>query len=230
MPVISLASPKGGSGKTTTALCLAAELAHAGAQVSILDADPNQPIARWWERTRSVHGPIPGLSVVGELTDQTIVDSIEDEHSKSSFVVIDLEGTANVLVNHAVAHSNFVIIPVKPSILDAQEAAAAIRLIRTAERAYRAKIPYSILMTQGSAAIRARGQLAIEERFREASIPVFRTQLLQREAFRAMFDLGGTLRTLPPRAVTNIQAAIANVHALAQELTARLKEEAKNAA
>jgi chromosome partitioning protein len=133
-------------------------------------------------------------------------------------------------VNHAVAHSDFVIIPVKPSILDAQEAAAAIKLIRAAERAYKTKIPYAVLMTQGSAAIQARGQRAIEAQFREADIPMFKTQLLQREAFRAIFDLGGTVRTLPPRSVTNIPGAIDNAYHLAQELVDLLKGAQQNAA
>ena len=39
MPVISFANPKGGAGKTTTALVLATQLASRGAQVLIIDAD-----------------------------------------------------------------------------------------------------------------------------------------------------------------------------------------------
>jgi chromosome partitioning protein len=42
MPVISFANPKGGAGKTTTALILATELADSGASVSIIDADPER--------------------------------------------------------------------------------------------------------------------------------------------------------------------------------------------
>ena len=44
MPVITMLSPKGGVGKTTTALVLATELAAEGAQVIIIDADPNFPL------------------------------------------------------------------------------------------------------------------------------------------------------------------------------------------
>ena len=48
MPVISFVSPKGGVGKTTSALILATELAAQGAsRVTIIDADPNLPIAKW---------------------------------------------------------------------------------------------------------------------------------------------------------------------------------------
>ena len=52
MPVISFANPKGGAGKTTTALILATQLSENGATVSIIDADPERWISQW--------GDLPG--------------------------------------------------------------------------------------------------------------------------------------------------------------------------
>lgn len=45
MPTIVFASPKGGAGKSTSAVILATELARGGAGVTILDADPNRPVS-----------------------------------------------------------------------------------------------------------------------------------------------------------------------------------------
>ena len=47
MPTIVFASPKGGAGKSTSAVVLATELALSGANVTVIDADPNRPGARW---------------------------------------------------------------------------------------------------------------------------------------------------------------------------------------
>ncbi|MCC2654489.1 MAG: hypothetical protein K0Q60_4655, partial [Microvirga sp.] len=47
MPVVVVANPKGGAGKSTAALVLATTLVHLGATVSIIDADPNRPIMDW---------------------------------------------------------------------------------------------------------------------------------------------------------------------------------------
>ncbi len=47
MPVIAFANPKGGSGKSTSALLLATELAVKGASVTIIDADPERWISQW---------------------------------------------------------------------------------------------------------------------------------------------------------------------------------------
>ena len=46
MPVIVFATPKGGAGKTTSALLLASELAARGATVAIIDADPEKWISQ----------------------------------------------------------------------------------------------------------------------------------------------------------------------------------------
>jgi Mrp family chromosome partitioning ATPase len=45
MPVIVFASPKGGVGKSTSAVLLATELAQSGAAVTVIDADPNRPVS-----------------------------------------------------------------------------------------------------------------------------------------------------------------------------------------
>ena len=44
MPIISLCSPKGGAGKTTTSVLVATVLADQGESVTIIDADPNKAV------------------------------------------------------------------------------------------------------------------------------------------------------------------------------------------
>ena len=66
MPTIVLVSPKGGAGKTTAAMILAAELAR-GTQVTVVDADPNHPIQRWIERA----GPQAARNVISDADDDS---------------------------------------------------------------------------------------------------------------------------------------------------------------
>jgi chromosome partitioning protein len=54
-------------------------------------------------------------------------------------------------------------------------------------------------------------------------VKLFDAQLNEREAFRAMFSFGGTLESLNPEQVANIDKAIANARAFAAETVAMLQ-------
>lgn len=229
MPTIVFASPKGGAGKSTSAVLLATELAGKGAGVTIIDADPNQPISAWATRP----GKPETLSVMGDVTESTVIDEIEKAARQTPFVVVDLEGTASMTVAYAISRADLVIVPTKGSHLDASEAAKAIKLIRQQERAFGRVIPFAALITQTSTAIRPRTLVSIEEQLREHGVPVFDTQLNDRDAFRAIFSFGGSLSGLDRQQVSGISSAIANARAFTGEVIGKLKgdevQEAKRA-
>ncbi|MNF17103.1 hypothetical protein D3C80_2204270 [compost metagenome] len=54
---------------------------------------------------------------------------------------------------------------------------------------------------------------------------MFDTHMHEREAFRAVFSVGGTLESLDPKAVANGPKAVANARALATEVVAALRQE-----
>lgn len=219
MPVISFASPKGGVGKTTAALLLSTELAEKGIPVTVLDTDPEKWISGW--------GDLPGrpenITIISDITEETIVDAIEAAQGHTPFVVIDLEGTANMLVAYAIAHSDLVVVPMQGSDMDARAASKAIRLVKQQEKAFRRGIPYRIVLTRTSAAIRPRSLRNIEEQLAGAGIDIFETQLLERDAFRALFSFGGTLESQSAGEVSGLETAIANARAFAGETMTYLR-------
>lgn len=219
MPTIVFASPKGGAGKSTSAVVLATELARNGATVILIDADPNRPIARWAKRGKRP----PGISVVETVAEDTIIDAIEAAAQQAAFVLVDLEGTASAMQTYAMSRADLVIIPTKGSILDATEAVKAIRNLRTQEKALRRAIPAAVLFTQTNPAIRPRTLRNIEEQFEQSDVPVFRVRLHERDAYRALFVFGGGLSSLDPGEVRNIEAAQVNAQAFAREAVGFLK-------
>lgn len=223
MPTIVFASPKGGAGKSTSAVILATELAGKGATVTIIDADPNKPVSQWAKRS----GKPATLSVIADASEETIIDRINDAKRQSQFVVVDLEGTASAMVTFAVSRADLVLIPTQGSQLDAVEAAKALRLVRNMEKARDGKqIPTAIVFTRTSAAIRPRTMQAIEAEFLNSGVKVLDTQIHERDAFRAIFSFGGTLEELDPKQVSNIRTAIMNARAFAAEVVAILKKPA----
>ncbi|NGM24298.1 ParA family protein [Roseomonas stagni] len=223
MPTIVFASPKGGAGKSTSAVVLATELARRGAEVVVIDADPNRPVSQWAGRP----GRPETLTVLAETTEASIIDDIEAAAARVPFVIVDLEGTASMTVAYAISRADLVIVPTQGSQLDAAEAAKAIRLIRQQERAFGRRIPYAVLLTRTSAAIRPRTLQHIREEMERNNVPVLNTQMHEREAFRAIFSFGGVLQSLNANQVSGLDAAMKNAQALAVEVVDLLKGAAR---
>jgi chromosome partitioning protein len=220
LPTIAFASPKGGAGKSSSSILLGTDLAERGSTVTIIDADPNHPLVKWGKK----NGRPATLTVIEANGEEQLVDAIEDAVRKTAFVIIDLEGTASSAVGVAMSRADLVIIPTKGSDLDAAEAVKAIKFIRFQERVYRREIPYCVLFTQTRPAIRPRTQMNIENELREQKIPMFGTQLHERDPFRAIFAYGGTLSGLDPKQVRGIDAARGDVRKFANEVVRRLEE------
>jgi chromosome partitioning protein len=221
MPTIAMVTPKGGAGKSTSAVIIGSELARRGAAVTLIDADPNKPLSDWAKQP----GCPENLTVLAEVTEENIIEEIEGAAEKTPFVIVDLEGTASMTVAYAVSRADLVIIPTQGSQLDAKQATKAIKLIQQQERAFGKKIPYAILFSRTSEAIRPRTLQHIKAEFAKHGVPAFTVHMHEREAFRAIFSFGGTLESLSRRAVSNLDAAISNARALAAEVISLLRQE-----
>lgn len=226
MPVIAFANPKGGAGKTTSALLLATELALGGASVTIIDADPEKWISQW--------GALPGkpdaIDILSDVTEDTVVDRIEAASETAQFVIVDLEGTASLMVASAIGMADLVVIPIQGSSMDARGGAKTVRLIRNQERMARRAIPHAAVLTRTGAAVTSRALKNVAEQLRGGGVDVFATAIVERAAYRDLFDFGGTLADLDPKAVSNVPKARANALAFASEVIDRLKADAQREA
>ena len=218
MPTISFANPKGGAGKTTSALLLASELASRGAQITIIDADPEKWISQWGQ----LDGKPANLKIVSTVTEDSIADEIEDAATNSQFVIVDLEGTASLMVANAIGMSDLVVIPTQGASMDAKGAAKTIKLIRNQERMARRRILHSVLLTRTSAAVASRSLRNIRDQLDRAGIEVFSTSIVERAAYRDIFDYGGLLSDLTVAQTSNIEKARQNAREFAGEIIAKL--------
>lgn len=222
MPVIAFANSKGGSGKTTSALLLACELAESR-PVTIIDADPRRPITTWAEPKEGKTPPPANLTVITSGGEKTILDEIEDAATRDPFVIIDLEGVASRLTSYAIGQSDFVIVPMKEQQQDALAALDIIQEIHREMKAVRRKIPYAVLFTQ-TKFVKSRTSRHIGGQFREnPSIDTFVSEIDERDAYSAIFTTGGSVRALSSQTVNNLDKAIANVNGYTAEVIAKLK-------
>ena len=70
MPTIAVVSPKGGAGKSTCAVVVGSELARRGAAVTMIDADPNQPVSDW----AKLPGKPGNMTVIGAVSEEDIIE------------------------------------------------------------------------------------------------------------------------------------------------------------
>ncbi len=154
--------------------------------------------------------------------DPIIIRRIDQAAAEADFVIVDLEGRATGLAGYAIAISDFVIIPVRGSNPDAKQAFRHMGLLKTQERLIGRAIPFAMLFTQTSPALRPKTQRFIEKRLAEENAPVFEVQLVDLEAYRAMLSFGGTVAGLAGKGVSGLAAAVGNANAFVDELLARL--------
>lgn len=218
MPVISTAIGKGGTGKTTSTLIIGCELARLGASVTLIDADPNKSLANWARKP----GMPDGLEVIGDVTEETIIDVIEAAASRSAFVLVDCEGIQSAMVGYAISYSDLVLIPMQASQLDAPKAASMIHMVRTQEKVARRSIPYVLTLTRTRPAIITGSQTHIERNLIEQKLRSMQNKLCDREAYRALFSYGGTLASLPGN-VSGIDKAQREAAAFTTELIEMLR-------
>ncbi len=219
MPVIAFANSKGGSGKTTSALLLATALADQR-PTTIIDADPRHPITTWADKP----GRPETLSVVTNASEKTILDEIEVAAARDPFVIIDLEGTASRLMSYAISQADLVIIPMKEQQQDALAALDVIEEVHRDMKATRRRIPYSVLFTQSRAAVKSRTARHISAQFRENDhIDTFAAEIHERDAFAAMFSMGGTVAGMNPKLVNGLPNALANIEAFRLEVISKLR-------
>lgn len=224
MPTIVFMSPKGGAGKTTSALVLSSQLARS-VPVTVIDADPNHPIATW-----SKGSNVPAnLTVIADADEENIIERIEEAAAKTPFVIVDLEGTASKIVVMAVSQADFVIVPTQGSQLDAEQAGRAFRVIQQHEKMVQRSapdftLPFAVLLTRTNSAIRTRTLAHIEKGLVNAGITVFDTEMNEREAFRAMFSFRQPLEHLSSSDVANLDKAIANAEQFTKEVLEMLRK------
>ncbi|MBU2851641.1 ParA family partition ATPase [Acidithiobacillus ferrivorans] len=208
MLVIAVLNQKGGSGKTTIATHLARALQIDGADVLLVDSDP-QGSARDWAAVREDQP----LTVVG--IDRPTIERDIKNIARKDFVVIDGAPQAADLAVSAIKAASFVLIPVQPSPYDIWAAADLVELVKQRIEVTDGKLQAAFVVSRAIKGTRIGSEVA--EALAGYGLPVLESRITQRVSYPSTAAAGTTVMDTEPAG-----DAAAEVRALAAELKQKL--------
>lgn len=196
MYVITFANPKGGSGKTTSAMLLAEQIALSGGRVAILDLDPNANILAWSESRKADGRSVP-FTVHARPQAEETVELIDRLAGEADYLIIDLEGSKDQIVTFALSRTDLCVIPLDGSPMEARQAAAAVRLVQTTSSMIRSPIAYTLLFTRTNAAFQTTDERDVRQEMELNAIPTLPVRIAKRAPYTRIFRDGVLLAELP---------------------------------
>lgn len=211
IPVITLATTKGGAGKSTLARALAAHWLVTGYSPALIDADPQRTLINRHDPS----GPFKSVPVISEPEERVgfVIDELRATHAP---VIVDTAGFRNRTTVTALMACDVAMIPLKASAEDVDGALATYGLIQELngipERQKRPiRVAMVLTMTMGNTVIARQ----VRQQLLDAGLPLMTAELANRVAYPE----AGT-RGLAPSITDPDGAAARDVAAIAQELLA----------
>lgn len=212
--IITLASSKGGVGKSTLTGCLAGAWAAAGETVHVVDLDSNRTVSRWFSdpqrspKAITVSAPEPGALTehLSQLANTTNPDVI----------LIDVAGSYERALTVAVARAHLTLIPASPTEADIHEASRVARHINSVFKSFGREPLYRLLLNRVQP-IASGAQLYATVEIVRLQLPRIKTRILHRAAYEKL-GLSGQPPHFSDRKRPTIAKAIEELNAARRDI------------
>jgi chromosome partitioning protein len=198
MDVITLASRKGGAGKSTLTAQLAAQARSAGRRVLVIDADPQGSLSLWHSRRsdEAIKLVTPDRGLDRALA-FAMIEGID-------LVFIDTAPTTWVVVQEAIRVATMVIIPARPGFFDLAAVTETVKTARERDKPYAVVINAApVKRDDRESALVAQSRAYLDERL----IPVWSGQISQRAGFQSTLAAGASAAEIGPNTAAGVEVA-----------------------
>ncbi len=198
MNVITLASRKGGAGKSTLTAQLAAQCHISGKRTMVIDADPQGSLSLWHSLRKDGQ---PKLVTPERGLERAIafamIEGIE-------WVFIDTAPTMWVVVQEAIRAATLVLIPARPGFFDLAAVQETVRVARERD------CPYAVVIN--AAPVKRDDKesgLVAQSRayFESLQIPAWSGQISQRAGFQSTLAAGASAAEVGPNTAAGLEIA-----------------------
>src|SRR6195952_831207 len=203
MTIITIASSKGGPGKTTLTQLIVGTLAAEGVTVAALDADPTGGLSRGPPRLYDG----PPFTCHHEAEDARLAHLIHRVAKEADVVVVETAGFGNRAATVAMTAADGVLIPMVPGEGDVTEAGRTVELVAGVASAARRDIPSRVILNR----VRSSTALSKHAAAEAASLPKLQASLSDLVAYG---EMGFSGRMPTGKAGAEVAALMAELRSL----------------
>ena len=183
MSIITMATTKGGAGKTTVAQMIIGTVHKMGYSIGVVDTDENQTLSNWLNTTTSM-----AVDCRVVLEEAKVAEQAQKLSRKHDLVIIDTPGAQAQSTVFAIGCADLVIVPLQMSKGDVVQAQKTHRLVRTTSTMTGRDIPVRSLLTDYTPQTKIAKK--VRRRIEELGLPMFKTRFHHLVAFKELTFTG----------------------------------------
>ncbi len=179
MSIITMATTKGGAGKTTVAQMIIGAVHNMGYSIGVVDTDENQTLSNWLGNNSSM-----AIDYRVVLEEAKVADVAQKMSRKHDLVIIDTPGAQSQATVFAIGCADLVIVPLQLSKADVIQAERTHKLVASTAHMTSRTIPARSLFTDYTPKTKIAKK--VRAKVKEMGLPTFNTRLHHLVAYKEL--------------------------------------------
>lgn len=179
MSIITMATTKGGAGKTTVAQMIIGAVHNLGYSIGVVDTDENQTLSNWLSDNNSM-----AIDHRLVLDESRVVETAQKLARKHDLVIIDTPGAQSQATIFAIGCADLVLIPLQLSKADVVQAQKTFELVQSTSNLTNRSIPSQLIFTDYTPKTKIAKK--VRQKVKETGLPTLNTRLHHLVAYKEL--------------------------------------------